>query len=109
MNEMPRGLMVIMFLLAIGFCGDAAALYSGGSATVIAIVIVLILAKVAAIWGMLMRTQTGWIVAVSVFAVIVILNALAVSGSQAPVVLLRLLIPVGCLVYLIMIKNEFDQ
>lgn len=109
MNDFPRGLLVIMFFLAIGFCGDASMLYQGGPTMYVVILVALILGKIACIVGILMRTQTGWILAVSFFGVMAALNLLAFTQVTSVVGIIRLGLTVACLGYLITMKSEFDQ
>jgi len=109
MNDFPRGLLIILFLLAVGFCGDAVALYQGGPTLAVVVLIALILGKIACVWGILMRTQTGWLIAVSFFGILAALNLLTFVQIQSGVGIVRLAITIACLGYLIVLKNEFDQ
>ncbi len=69
---------------------------------------VVLAGRVAAILGILMRTQTGWWLAVAVFTLIIALNvAAAMSTEMGPVVVVRVGVPAGCLVYLILLRSEF--
>lgn len=106
--DIPTGLKIILVLLALGICGDVAIIMEGGSAWVL--ILALFLGRLGAIWGILKRSATGWWLTVSFFVVIVGLNVVAaiLEGHVSLFSFARVIIPGGCLVYLLLIRSEFD-
>jgi len=105
--ETPRGLLVVLALLSLGACVDVAAIWQGGVGVWIAIVV--LVGRIAAISGILMRTQKGWFLAIGFFVLIIILNALAAMNAVNPFrAVAGLIVPLGCAVYLLMVRDEFD-
>jgi hypothetical protein len=78
--ETPKGLIIILGLLALGTCSDVAVAIEGGVGAWIAVAV--LVGRIAAIAGILMRSQTGWYLALGFFAVIIALNALAASHGM---------------------------
>ena len=104
--EMPRGLIVILGLLSLGVCWDISAIVQGGPGVVIMLLI--LAGRIAAIVGIFMRSRIGWWLAVTFFGLIVGLNALVIAANAAPItVLFGVLVPAGCLVYLVTVRSEF--
>ncbi len=109
--ETPRGLLIILGLLSLGFCWDVANIWHGGPIPVIVILVLLLIGRIAAIFGILQRTMTGWWLAVVFFFVIVALNAAAmmIAGETLAIAAgIRLVIPLGCLLYLVALRTEFE-
>ena len=105
--EMSRGLLAIIALLSLGMCLDGLAITQGGAATWIGIV--LLIGRLAAIIGIIMRTTTGWYLAVAFFVAIISLNLIAGGLAGGIGAAIRVFLPVLCLGYLILMKSEFDQ
>ena len=103
--DMPKGLLVILGLLSLGMCWDVAIITQGGAGLWIGLL--LLIGRIAAIGGILVRSRTGWMFAVGFFVAIIALN-LAAGPIQGLGSLLRVLIPAGCLVYLFFMRGEFD-
>lgn len=69
----------------------------------------LLIGRLAAIVGICMRNRVGWLLAIGFFIVIIGLNGVVLANSGAGGVgLLRLIVPVGCLIYLFTARGEFD-
>ena len=105
--EMPRGLLIILALLSLGFCSDVSIITHGGPSFWIALL--LLLGRIAAIGGILMRTRNGWWLAMGFFALLILLNlqVLLVMG-QGVLGFFGLLIAVICLLYLLGMRTEFE-
>jgi hypothetical protein len=104
--EYPRGLLIILALLAIGTCSDVFTVYAWGPNAIIALV--LLAGRIAAMVGICMKNTNGWWMAVSFFAVIILLSALAAANTQNPRTIVMAIVPAGCLIYLVGIKSEFE-
>lgn len=105
--ETPRGLIIILGLLALGFCWDVAIVAQGGPGVVIMVLV--LVGRIAAIVGILLRTTFGWWLAFGFFGLIVVLNIAAAPLTANPAgALVRIAIPLGCLVYLGTLRSEFD-
>jgi hypothetical protein len=104
--EMPRGLMIILALLALGMCLDVSVVIQGGPGRWLMLIV--LVGRIAAIAGILMRTQKGWALALSFFVVIIALNAAAAAnGGGSPQALAGMVVPAGCAIYLLTVRNEF--
>ena len=104
--EMSRGLLTIIALLAMGTCWDVVIITQGGMATWIGIV--LLIGRIAAIIGIVLRTTTGWLLAVAFFAAISALNLLADGTPIGLGAAIRLFLPILCLGYLVLMRSEFQ-
>jgi hypothetical protein len=103
--EMSRGLLAVLALLGMGMCWDVAIVLEGSSALWIGLL--LLIGRVAAIAGILLRTRVGWLLAVGFFVVIIALNLMAAPLEGAAAVV-RVFLPVLCLGYLLIMRSEFD-
>lgn len=104
--EYPRGLLIILALLALGGCWDVSAIVQWGPGAVIAIF--LLLGRIAAIAGICMRNNTGWWLAISFFVVIIGLSIMVAASTGQSIAVASAVVPTGCLLYLVFIKSEFD-
>ena len=101
----PLGLMIILALLAIGGCFDVALIVNGTAGVVFPILV--LVGRVAAIVGILMRTRTGWFLSLGFFGAIIALNALATSSGASTATLVGTIVPAICAIYLVSKRSEF--
>lgn len=104
--EMSRGLLIILGLLSLGICSDAAGAWQGGSARII--LIAMLVGRLAAIVGILMRTRTGWWLAVGFFGALIMLNLMVLAESGGALGVIGLIVSLGCAAYLVAQRNEFE-
>lgn len=104
--EYPRGLMIILALLALGTCSDVFAVYEWGPGATLAVG--LLVGRIAAMAGICMKNTQGWWMAVSFFGVIILLSVLVVVNTQNPKSVVMAIIPTACIIYLVAIKSEFE-
>ena len=101
--DFPRGLLVILALLSLGMCLEGMTLFSSDAGVSRLLVLGVLLGRIMAIVGIIMRNRVGWFLALGFFAVIVALN-LAAGGAAV----FGVFVPGLCLIYLLFIKGEFD-
>lgn len=105
--ETPRSLMFVLGLLSLGMCFDVVGIFQGGLWWLYG---ALLIGRIAAIYGILLRTTTGFWLAVGFFAAILALNGLVLSsGVVSPTAAaVALIMPAICLVVLFANKSEFE-
>ncbi len=70
--------------------------------------IVLLIGRIAAIAGIVMRTTVGWYLAMGFFRAIISLNLVASGVPVGLGAVIRVFLPVLCAGYLVIMKSEFD-
>lgn len=103
--EFPRGLIAIIGLLSLGICFDGATVLEAGPRWGIALM--LLMGRLASIVGLIMRNRVGWFIALGFFGAIIAINAAVAMSSSGLGIFLGLIVPAGCFVYLIVIRDEF--
>ena len=104
--EISRGLLFILGVLAIGTCQDVTAIAQGGTAAVLMGIV--LAARIGAIIGIVQRSRAGWWIAIAFFAFVAILNVVSCAlSSVGPAALLCIVIPLGCVFYLVALRFEF--
>lgn len=107
--RMPTGLLMLIALLACSFLGDVALLLWAPVLWTWIIVAGLLVGRMAAIFGVLIRTSGGWWLAVVAVAATLVLQGLALTGPAGNAVSWSTaVVQAGCLVYLVTRRVAFN-
>lgn len=107
--RMPTGLLMLIALLACSFLGDIALLLWAPEVWTWFIVAGLLIGRMAAIFGVIVRTLGGWWLGVVAVAATLLLQALALTGPASnPISWSTAFVQAGCLVYLMTRRVAFS-
>lgn len=107
--RMPTGLLMLIALLACSFLGDVALLLWAPALGTWVLVAGLLVGRMAAIFGIILRTLGGWWLAVVAVAATLALQGIALTSPAGnPVSWSAAIVQAGCLVYLVTRRVAFS-
>ena len=104
--EFPRGLLLVIGWLSLGICVSGFRLFEGTASSWL--VGGFLVGRLAAIFGIMSRKQLGWCLALLYMMAIITWNGINGALAGSPSVIADLVLPAGCLIYLITVKDEFE-